>query len=204
MSRQVRRDKVSVPALALHTILKKVKMENNQSPEGSDTSQAISPFESLGISVESVEKFLGDRDRYDQSKYVCICGHAINKHSGYETGYGVCLTGRHYCPCRQKQPVLYANDTRYFMRKTFGLGSKHALSAGLLRLAQEGKKAHWLETPKCWSNNCQSGNPLIFPVPLDLKNQIVNKPGPINVLMCETCILNMKGAPGNEGKGWVW
>ncbi len=179
-------------------------MENNEESTTTNDVEKESPFDSLGISQESVEKFLGDRDRYDQSKQVCICGHAINKHSKYEEGYGMCITGRHYCPCKQKNPVLYSNDTRYFMRKTYGPGSKHALSAGLLRLRQVKKKAYWLEEPACWNPNCESGNPLIFPVALDKSSRVINEPGPINVLLCETCILNMKGVPGNEGKGWIW
>lgn len=177
--------------------------EINETANTQDTNEH-SPMDLLGISSDSVEKFLGDRDRYDHSKHVCICGHAINKHSGYEDGYGQCLTGRHYCPCLKKDPVLYSNDTRYFMRKTYGPGSKHALSAGLLRLKQVGKAAHWLDRPTCWNSSCESGNPKIYPVAMDRHSRIVNEPGHINVLMCETCFLNLKGVPGNEGKGWIW
>ena len=179
-------------------------MENNKTPEVIQSSEPESPLDSLGISSESVSKFINDRDRYDQSKHVCICGHAINKHHGYEGGRGYCLTGRHECPCQKKNAVLFSNDTRYFMRKTYGLGSKHALSTGLLRLKQVGKKAYWLEEPTCWHPNCTLANPLIFPVSLDKGSQIIDKPGPINVLLCESCILNMKGLAGHEGKGWIW
>lgn len=175
---------------------------NNQENPGNESVDSI--FDSLGISEGSVYKFLTDRDRYDRSKHVCICGHAINKHSGYERGLGACITGRHWCPCMAENPVLFANDTRYFMRKTYGLGSKHALSTGLAKLAQVGKKAYWLEQPSCWNPNCDQSNKLIFPVSMDKSSQIINEPGPINVFLCETCILNLKGAPGHEGKGWVW
>lgn len=116
----------------------------------------------------------------------------------------MCQTARHICPCIRKEPVIYANDTRYFMRKTYGLGSKHALSTALLRLKQVGKTAHWFEKPSCWTPECKSGNPNIFPVALNRQSRIVNEPGHINVLLCETCILNMKGLSGNEGKGWIW
>lgn len=177
------------------------QLNNSESPDSQDDE---SIFDGLGISEESVSRFLSDRDRYDSSKHVCICGHAINKHSGYEEGYGLCITGRHWCPCKMKRPVLFANDTRYFMRKTYGSGSRHALSTGLQRLAQVGKKAYWLEPPECWNDKCTSGNPLIFPVAMDSNSRIVKEPGPINVLLCETCILNSLGVPGNEGKGWVW
>ncbi len=179
-------------------------MEHEHDNYRAESSHPGSPFDSLGVSEESVEKFLNDRDRYDSSKHVCICGHAINKHSGYEDNRGYCLTGRHWCPCSAKQPVLYANDTRYFMRKSYGLGSKHALSTGLKKLNDVGKSAHWISAPSCWNNNCTSANPLIFPVSLSKSNQILNEPGPVNVFLCETCILDMKGIPGNEGKGYVW
>lgn len=178
---------------------------NNRENEPQPEEHLVStPLDYLGVTDESVEKFLDDRDRYDSSKQVCICGHAINKHSGYEEGLGACVTGRHWCPCLAKRPVLYANDTRYFMRKSYGLGSKHALSTGLRRLGQVGKRAYWLESPTCWHPDCPQTNNLIFPVPMDKHNHIVNEPGAINVLLCETCILNLKGVPGNEGKGWVW
>lgn len=179
-------------------------MEIQGSSESFELIAQQSPLDSLGVSAESVEKFLADRDRYDESKHVCICGHAINKHSGYEEGYGQCLTGRHYCPCIKKRAVIFANDTRYFMRKTYGAGSKHALSAGLLRLKQVGKSAYWLEKPHCWNPSCESGNAPVYPVAIDKSNRVVNEPGRINVLMCETCYLNMKGLPGHEGKGWIW
>lgn len=161
-------------------------------------------FSQLGVSAESVERFLRERDRFDTSKQICMCGHAINKHSGYERDCGICLTGRHYCPCAKPNPVLIASDSRYFMRKTYGTGSKHALSSGMLRLQQEKKKATWLIEPGCWFPDCNSGNPLIFPVALDDSNSIIERPGPKNVMLCETCILRLQGLAGNEGRGWVW
>jgi hypothetical protein len=179
-------------------------MENHETPLNPDLPEQDSPMDLLGINSESVMRFISERDRYDQSKHVCICGHAINKHKELGGGRLMCITGRHYCPCVAKQPVLYSNDTRYFMRKTYGLGSKHALSTGLQRLKQVGKAAHWLEAPACWNDSCTSGNPLIFPVPMDKHSLIVNEPGCLNAFLCETCILNMKGVPGHEGKGWVW
>ena len=177
-------------------------MMQDQTNSGVEPTPSL--IDDLGITSESVEKFLGDRDRYDTSKQVCICGHAINKHSKYEEGWGTCLTGRHYCPCVNKTAVLYAHDTRYFMRKTFGSGSKHALSAGLLRLIQVGVEAHWLQQPLCWNAECPNPQQKVYPVPLNRQNQIVDAPGHYNIFLCETCFLNMKGVPGHEGKGWIW
>ena len=115
-------------------------MENTENKfEKSET--PVDVFGGLAVNEESITRFLADRDRYDKSKHVCICGHAINKHNGYEEGHGICQTGRHICPCLKKDPVIFANDTRYFMRKTYGLGSKHALSTGLLALKRAKKTA---------------------------------------------------------------
>lgn len=104
------------------------------------------------------------------------------------------------CP----RPVLIAQDTRSFMRKSYGPGSKHALSTGMLRLRQLGVGMEWIEKPTCWRPDCHSGNPLIFPIPLNEAMRVVESPGKINVFLCETCGLAAMGAPGREGSGWIW
>ena len=162
------------------------------------------PFVELAITEESVTRFLEEKDLYDTSKHVCICGHAMNKHSGFDEGYGSCVTGRHWCPCSNPRPVLIAQDTRYFMRKSYGPGSKHALSTGMLRLRQLGVGMEWIEKPTCWRPDCHSGNPLIFPIPLNEAMRVVESPGKLNVFLCETCALAAMGAPGREGSGWIW
>jgi hypothetical protein len=162
-----------------------------------------SPFDFLGIDESSVDRFLHDKARYDRSKQVCICGHAINKHHPLDDKF-YCLTARHWCPCRTPNPVVVANDTRYFMRKTYGPGSRHALSTGLRRVRQVGKKARWIDQPECWNPKCPKTNHLIFPVALNDLSQPVAVPSKINVLLCETCYLGFAGTPGNEGKGWIW
>lgn len=169
---------------------------------GSEAFDAYSD-EGLAISEESVSRFLDEKDLHESSKHVCICGHAVNKHS-IDSGWIFCVTARHYCPCKEIRPVLYASDTRYFMRKTYGSGSKHALSTGLMRLRQVKKTAFWLKKPQCWRNNCPGTNPNIYPVPMNERYNIVDKPGHYNVFLCETCYLIEKGVPGNEGKGWIW
>jgi hypothetical protein len=173
-------------------------------PQHLDESEAIDPFASLAVSEESVLRFLGGKDVYDTSKHVCICGHAMNKHSGFDSGHGSCVTGRHWCPCATPKPVLIAQDTRFFMRKTYGPGSRHALSTGMLRLRQRGVRMAWLEKPVCWRPDCNSGNELIFPVALNDAMRVADAPAKINVFLCESCALAAMGAPGREGYGWIW
>jgi len=171
--------------------------------EESEFPSENSPFDFLGIDESSVDRFLQEKDRYDRSKQVCICGHAINKHHPVDAEF-YCQTARHWCPCRTPTPVLVVSDTRYFMRKTYGSGSRHALSTGLRRLIQLGKKARWLEEPSCWNPECSRTNSKIFPVALNKAGKPAPVPTGNNVFLCETCYLNFSGAPGNEGKGWIW
>jgi hypothetical protein len=172
----------------------------NQNSQEPDPEENI--FDGLAVTPESVDKFLNDRDRYDTSKHVCICGHAINKHTTINE-YVTCHTARHYCPCQRIKPVLYANDTRYFMRKTYGPGSKHALSTGLKRLVELGKGARWLEPPQCWNPNCANPHTLVYPVAISNLGNISNEPEKINVFLCEVCFMAFLGKPGEPNLGHV-
>lgn len=172
--------------------------------ENTNEPQVRNFFDGLGVSEASVARFLDDRDRYDTSKHVCICGHAVNKHKVFYEDRVSCHTARHYCPCREVLPVFYANDTRYFMRKTFGPGSKHALSTGLKRLLEVGKSGHWLGVPQCWNPDCQNRHVVVYPVAIGKQNAISREPAAINVFLCETCFVNMLGKPGQENMGHIW
>jgi hypothetical protein len=176
---------------------------NNESIT-SDPSPTSDYFDVLGISGASVEKFLDDRNRYDTGKHVCICGHAVNKHTIFDQDRISCHTARHYCPCREVLAVFYANDTRYFMRKTYGPGSKHALSAGLERLQSVGKTGHWLYQPRCWNQGCPNPQVAVYPVAINKRNQIAYEPAAINVFLCETCFVDILGKPNQVGMGHIW
>lgn len=189
-----------IPPNAIHPMA--VDQAMNPSPDSRDGDECRSD-QGLAISMESVQRFLDEKEVHDTSKHVCVCGHAVNKHT-VEAGWVFCTTARHNCPCKQIKAVLYASDTRYFMRKSYGSGSRHALSTGMMRLRSLKKRAFWLKEPKCWRVGCLGQNPNIYPVPMNESYQIVNGPGHYNVLLCETCYLIEKGVPGNEGKGWIW
>lgn len=177
--------------------------EPNEKQYDPESISAGNVFDALGVTPESVEKFLSDRYRYDTSKHVCICGHAINKHTTVNE-YVTCLTARHYCPCQLIKPVLYANDTRYFMRKTFGPGSKHALSTGLKRLVELGKGAHWLKPPQCWNPDCLKPHTFVYPVAIGKLGNISYEPEKLNVFLCEACFMSFLGKPGEPNLGDVW
>jgi hypothetical protein len=145
----------------------------------------------LGIEEEEVEQFIAQRDRGEEGKkYVCICGHAMNKHS--ETaGSLMCVTAKHYCPCLHPIAVLNVQDTRYFMTKTYGFGRRHALATGLYRLGRVGKWAIWLEKPYC--HKCGSEGHPILPTAIDEMNRAVERPAIRNVLLCVSCLEQLGG-----------
>mgnify|MGYP006863220138 CR=1 FL=1 len=155
----------------------------------------------LGMVPETILRVNSDPMPHDRSKQVCICGHAINKHK--DLGRRVyCETGRMVCPCLQEIPVLVVGDTRYFMRKTLGWGSKHALARNLVRCIEKRVEIRWLtDQDKCWNATCT--NTPVYPVPLD-ENVVVDRPAPVNVLLCESCALKMRGLEGYEGRGFIW
>ncbi len=179
-------------------------MTYSELPEDQRTAHELSPFGNLGITADSVGRFEAERSLHDRAKWVCICGHALNKHKEFESNRWSCLTARHWCPCQFPKAVVSVSDTRYFMRKTYGPGSKHALSTGLGRLIQVRKSFDWLETPSCWNPNCERTNVKIFPVAISKYKKPSNQPGPINVLFCESCYLREMGLAGREGMGYIW
>lgn len=155
------------------------------------TSESYSPLDDLGIKQEDVEDFIEQRNKGEEvRKYVCLCGHAMNKHS--ETaGSFMCVTAKHYCPCLHPIPVLNVQDTRYFMTKTYGYGRRHALASGLYRLGRVGKWAVWLEKPRC--HKCLSENHPILPTAIDESNRAVERPAIRNVFLCVSCLEELGG-----------
>jgi len=64
---------------------------------------------------------------------ICICGHAMSRHHFNDfTGSHYCKPGQLACACVNKRPVIEVPNTRYFMRKSHGSGSKHALTLGVV------------------------------------------------------------------------
>lgn len=87
---------------------------------------------------------------------ICSCGHAVSrhKHNPYENSYK-CKPGQLACPCLVPRAVIEVPNTRYFMRKSHGSGSKHALAMGYAAskeaLGEEefAESIKWLIEPKC-------------------------------------------------------
>lgn len=143
----------------------------------------------LGISDSEVDAFLVGRAEVPPEKLVCICGHATNKHSEISKDYWTCITARHYCPCAKPIPVMLVQDTRYFMRKTYGCGVKHAMSTGLRKLNQEGKWSRFIIDLSCF--RCNTSDQKLYPTALTRDYRVSDKPEAINALLCWDCVTQL-------------
>ena len=140
----------------------------------------------LGIADSEVDAFLLGRAETPPEKLVCICGHATNKHNEITKDYWSCVTARHYCPCSKPVPAVLVQDTRYFMRKTYGYGAKHAMSTGLRKLNQEGKWSKFIIDLTCFK--CETANVKLYPCALNRDYRVSDKPEAINALLCWSCL----------------
>ncbi len=149
-------------------------------------------FDQLGLSLEEVEAFQqANRAKKIANSEVCACGHAMNKHTKYESGHWDCHTAKMWCPCQEPIPVLVADDTKYFMTKTHGYGARHALATGLLRCRQIGVKTRMIVEPRCFKCARQTDN--LFPAAINRENRLVDVPADRNGIFCIECIYTFQG-----------
>lgn len=141
----------------------------------------------MGISVdEAHEADERLKDRPTRDPRICLCGHAINKHTT-PAGVITCQPSRMYCPCKNIRPVVEVEDTRLFLRKTTGPGVGHALVRGISALAQVGKEAKWIEPPCC--DRCNTTEGRIVPVPINgASKTVAYEPTGLDALLCEKCM----------------
>ena len=137
--------------------------------------------------MESLKSGVGN-----PARQICICGHAIARHTKAET-HTYCKLGRLWCSCREPIPVLEPDDLRAFVFSTSGIGKKHALAKGLHALRKSGKTARWIIERFCFRCGREDGT--IFPSPLSREKRITNGSGYTNALLCETCVLDLGGYP---------
>jgi hypothetical protein len=97
---------------------------------------------------------------------ICLCGHAVSRHSMEENVF--CIPARWQCHCRRLKPVMVVEDTRVFVRKSYGYGPDHALLRSLPELAKRGKKGQWLDGLSCVVTGCDAEGVLLTPAMLEL------------------------------------
>lgn len=126
--------------------------------------------------VTSGRKRSGDRR-------ICVCGHPVGRHTQV-SGIVFCKPTRMDCPCKSLRPVLKAEDTRNFLRKTEGPGALHALGRGLKAAHDAGKNVEWVVEAKC--DRCHVEGP-ISPVAVTQRGVIVDVATGYDALLCRKC-----------------
>lgn len=124
---------------------------------------------------------------------ICICGHAISRHQfDRYTGTNFCKPGQYSCPCVNKRAVLEVPNTRYFMRKSHGSGTMHALAMGYKAskdaLGEDFVSAvEWLIPAVCDMCGTESK---YFPVRTTLNGEPIldtDEDLGVSAFLCETC-----------------
>lgn len=115
---------------------------------------------------------------------ICICGHGVAKHTEI-AGVVNCKPSKMDCPCKKVRPVIDAEDTRPFLRKTQGAGPMHALARGLAALAENGKDADWIIDLVC--DRCSQETGSLIPVPVTKDGRATVEPTGYDALLCQKC-----------------
>ena len=152
-------------------------------------------LEFLADSFEDVEAELEARKAKTVQDYqVCLCGHSSRTHHYMaELDRHFCDFAKSGCPCSKFQPAFLVQNLTFFMFKTSGIGTKHALTLGLHRHAKAGYTATPIFEGICV--RCQDSEKQIKFVAITKSGKISNNPEAINTYLCMECILKI-GGPG--------
>lgn len=155
---------------------------------------AAAAIEELGLQPDEAIKV--DREltkRLPRDNRICICGHALSRHHSQD-GVERCFPSRMACVCQKIRPVLEAEDTRVFLRKTSGPGFEHALIRGLASLTEKGKTAVWSVEPVCDKCGADRSQSPIMPVPLTFNGGVARseeQQSGLHALLCQDCITDL-------------
>lgn len=144
----------------------------------------ISGFDFLDVPLDEALQTLHEVDNVKKGKEICLCGHAMDKHRDLGIGRRSCEPGKQYCPCKVVKPVLATSDTRFFLRKTLGGGSLHALVLGVAAATKSGADVEWLVEMKC--EKCGTAGP-VSPVPVTQNGFVVSEATGYDALLCIKC-----------------
>jgi hypothetical protein len=149
-------------------------------------SSASDALAALGLDVDEVmeiDSTLRTRPAVRDGR-ICLCGHGVGKHLEVG-GVVLCKPSKMDCPCKKLRPVIDADDTRPFLRKTQGGGGSHALARGLAALAESGKDAVWIIDLVC--DRCGEENKSLIPVPVTKDGRAVDAATGYDALLCPNC-----------------
>ena len=147
---------------------------------------------SMGIDLsEAIEADRKLTKKPKRDNRICCCGHAVARHRTDEySGITECKPSRMYCPCDTPRAVLEVEDTRVFLRQTWGPKTQHALIRGMVALAEADKEAKWINDPQL-CDKCQSAE-TVYPIPLTANNRIAEEASSKNALLCDSCIEELR------------
>lgn len=160
-------------------------------PGTSDNSTSMPLMPNLNVSSEAVETFLASHKSENPRKIICICGHAISKHSDPSSSRKYCASGKMLCRCSEPKPVLKVEDARFFIRWTHGWGPKHALALGLNSYLKTGKSVEWLIQPVCFV--CKDPSRSVSPASVNRGLRVSNRCDELNGLFCDEHIRSIHG-----------
>lgn len=154
-----------------------------------DNPNALDALQAMGISLEEIEKAdqvsrETPRREKERDTTICLCGHGSARHI-LVNGTVFCKPSRMECPCKKLRPVLKADDTRKFLRKTTGGGALHALSLGILAHVKENKSVSWIVDLKC--DRCKKDDKNVVPVPVTQQGRAVGYATGYDALLCREC-----------------
>lgn len=143
-------------------------------------SMGIDPDEAIQADKELTSKPRGDRR-------ICLCGHSVNRHD-LTVGRPVCQIGKQFCGCRNLQPVLEAQDTRPFIRKTTGSALNHALTRGIAAAIENGQELNWIDGVR-YCHKCQNTEEglRLTPMVVTANGVPADYDTGFNALFCDEC-----------------
>jgi hypothetical protein len=147
----------------------------------------------LAMGIDPDEAIATDerlRSKPRRDSRICICGHAISRHNiDEDSGRSTCSPSQMSCSCLHINPVLEADDTRMFLRKTTGPGKEHALIRGISALIAIDKSCTWIAGSQL-CQKCGTAELPIVPVPVKdpEMSKVVYRQSQHNAMMCAKCL----------------
>jgi hypothetical protein len=145
-------------------------------------------LKAMGLTAE--EMLDAEEERKEQGRprrsdpRICLCGHAAARHTTVN-GITFCKPARMECPCKNCRPVIEAEDTRKFLRRTDGGGKLHALTRGIVSHIETGKSVKWVVDLKC--DRCGQNDENVVPVPVTQSGKGTSYATGYDALLCRFC-----------------
>ena len=154
----------------------------------------VNPFDVFSVTEDEALKALEEikSNPRDRDAGVCICGHPRSKHIESHLGH-TCSPGKLFCPCKKLRVVLETPNLRFFMAKTRGGGSLHALLQGITATTKAGLETNWVGETVC--DRCGKDG-RVNPVPVSQRGVEMDEATGYDALLCDGCRFGSEGSDG--------